>query len=104
VPPVLLALALLLGLLALVPTRRLARLGWSAGSLGAYFLALWLLALVAAVAGGPARLLVPLLLIAWVAPFVTWRDSLDRFRGRMHEGDERPIRNVTPPDERDRAS
>lgn len=104
-PPAILALVLILGVLALVPTRRLARLGWSGGSLAAYFLTLWLLGLVAALAGGAARLLVPVLLAVWVAPFLSWRDGLDRvFNRTRHADDQRPIRNVTPPGERDRGA
>ncbi|HEY7522215.1 MAG TPA: hypothetical protein VH720_00980 [Candidatus Limnocylindrales bacterium] len=91
-PPAILALVLVLGLLALIPTRRLARLGWTSGALAAYFVALWVLGAVAASAPGGARILVPLLLIVWLAPFVTWREGLDRLR-------DRPPRNVTPRDD-----
>jgi hypothetical protein len=98
VPPGVLALIIVLGLLALVPTRRLARLGWSPGALAAYLAVTWLLGLIAATAGGPARLLVPVLLIAWLLPFLDWRGGPGRSdpAGRP----ERPIRNVTPPEDR----
>jgi hypothetical protein len=98
-PPGLLALVLVLGVLALVPARRLARLGWSRGSVGTYFLALWAMGFAVATAPGGARILVPLLLVVWIAPFVTWRTAIDRMLGRPppHE----PPRNVTPPEPRD---
>jgi hypothetical protein len=86
-----LALVLVIGLLALVPTRRLHRFGWSAGTVGVYFVALWILGVVAA-SGGPGRILVPVLLVAWLAPFVTVRDGLDRLLGRRSAAP----RNVTP--------
>jgi hypothetical protein len=97
-PPGLLALVLVIGLLALIPTRRLARHGWTPGSLAAYFVGLWVLGAVTASAPGGARILVPLLLIAWLAPFVTWREGLDRLRGKSTPADPPPPRNVTPPD------
>lgn len=97
-PPAVLALVLVLGLLALIPTRRLARHGWTAGSLAAYFIALWVLGAVAASAPGGGRILVPLVLVVWLAPFVTWRDGLDRLRGRATPAERVPPRNVTPPD------
>lgn len=97
-PPAILALVLVLGVLALVPTRRLARLGWSRGSLAAYYVALWLLGIVAATAGGVGRLLVPVLLVAWLIPFLAWREARDRLLGRSSRDGQRPIRNVTPPD------
>jgi hypothetical protein len=101
VPPQLLALALVLGVLALMPTRRLAQLGWSPGSLAAYYVALWLLAIVAATAGGLGRLLVPLVLVVWLVPFLDWRQGLGRLLGQPPREPERPIRDVTPPDESD---
>jgi hypothetical protein len=97
-PPGLLLLVLVLGLMALIPTRRLARHGWTPGSLAAYFVAVWILGAVAASAPSGARILVPLLLVAWLAPFVTWREGLDRLRGRTTPAEPLPPRNVTPPD------
>jgi hypothetical protein len=98
-PPAILAIVLVLGLLALIPTRRLARLGWSTNTIGGYFLVLWVLGCIAALAPGGGRLLVPVVLIVWIAPFVTWREGLDRLRGRPRDDPGRPPRNVTPPDE-----
>jgi len=98
-PPALLALVLVLGVLALVPARRLSRLGWSSGAVATYFLAVWILGAIVALAPGGARILVPLLLLAWIAPFVTWREGLDRLRGRPSDPG-LPPRDVTPPEDR----
>ena len=94
-------------LLVLIPTRRLQLRGWSQDALVAYFAVVWLLGVAVAVIEIPARLLVPVLLIAYLAPFVTWREGLDRLRGagtspsarRTQPPPGRPgVRNVTPPD------
>jgi hypothetical protein len=111
VGPASLALSGLIALLVLLPTRRLQLAGWSARSLAAYYLAVWLLAVVVAVVPVPARFLVPFLLVAYLAPFVTLRDGLDRLMGRPPRsgttrvepppsagGGDRPIKDVTPPD------
>jgi hypothetical protein len=94
-PPALLAIVLVTGLLALVPTRRVHLAGWSQAAVGAYFLALWIGAAVIAWAPGTARFLVPIVLVAYLAPFVTLRAGVDRLLGRP-----RPPapRNVTPRD------
>jgi hypothetical protein len=93
-PPALLALVLVTWLLALVPTRRTVLAGWSQAAVAAYFLALWAGSVAIAVAPG-ARFLVPMVLVAYLAPFVTLRAGVDRLLGRP-----RPPapRNVTPPD------
>ena len=98
-PPVLLAVVLLTGLLALIPARRLYLGGQPTGIVGAYFLALWLFALAAFEARG--RLFVPLVLVLYVVPFITWRAGLERLFGRAptdRTGQERP-KDVTPPDD-----
>lgn len=93
-----LVLVVAIALLALAPTRRLLLAGWSPSVLAAYYLGLVGLALVVAEVRGPARLLVPLLVIAYAAPFVTLRDGLARLRSRgagpvVRPG---PIRRVGP--------
>lgn len=102
------ALALLLALLIAIPTRRLALAGASRRTLVAYFVGLWLVALLAAELRAAARLLVPILLIVYLAPFVTLGQGLERLRGRfggrldpwIGRRSERTIKDVTPPDER----
>ena len=112
VGPASLALSGLIALLVLLPTRRLQLAGWSSRSLAAYYVAVWLLAVLVAVVPIPARFLVPFLLVAYLAPFVTVREGLDRLMGRPRsgtrvepptsDGGDRPIKDVTPPDLRER--
>lgn len=75
VPPSLIAIVLLTALLALLPTRRLYRAGWSQGLVSSYYVALWSAASVVAWAPGPARFLAPIVVIAWLAPFVVLRTA-----------------------------
>ena len=83
-----------LGLLALVPGRRLQLAGWSQAAAVAYSLVVWLLAAVLLLnRGAGARWLLPLLVILWIWPFVTWREGLDRLLGRERP---REPKNVTP--------
>lgn len=107
----------IIALLVLIPTRRLQLAGWRRESLTTYFLAVWLLGAVVAAIPGPARFLVPFLIVAYLAPFVTLRDGLDRLMGRPPRSggsaggrveppdgapdEPRPMKNVTPPDARD---
>jgi hypothetical protein len=92
--PAFLALAGLIALLVLIPTRRLQIAGWTTRGLAAYYLAIVGLALLVAGIRGPVRFLVPILLIAYLAPFVTARAGIDRLLGRR---DGQGPRNVTPP-------
>lgn len=114
-PPVTIALVGLIALLVLIPTRRLFLAGWRRDALTAYYLVVLVLGTLVAVVRGPATFLVPILLVAWLAPFVTLRDGIDRLLGRSgpaagggdRDGVERPggpraVKDVTPPDERSR--
>ncbi|HSO30504.1 MAG TPA: hypothetical protein VLS28_11425 [Candidatus Sulfomarinibacteraceae bacterium] len=112
--PTTIALVGLVALLVLIPTRRLQLAGWRRESLTAYYLTVWLLGAVVAAMPSPARFLIPLLLVAYLAPFVTLRDGLDRLLGRPRVdrgagggGDGRggiedrpPMKDVTPPTDR----
>jgi hypothetical protein len=108
------ALAGLVALLVLIPTRRLHLAGWRRESLTTYFIAVWLLGVVVTALPSPAKFLIPLLLVAYLAPFVTLRDGLDRLLGRPPGGgsggsgrdsrrtpvdDQPPMKNVTPPED-----
>jgi hypothetical protein len=105
-----LILVMAIGLLVLIPTRRLFLGGWTSGPLGIYFAGMVLLGLLVAEVRGPARYLVPILVLAYIAPFITVRQGLDRIRGRLNGGVSRPAnagdtaadepapRNVTPPE------
>jgi len=91
VSPYLLGLAGLLAVLMLLPTRRLFVAGWDRPALTTYFVAMWGLAMLAALAEGPLRYLVPVLLVGYLAPFITFRAGVVRVFGAR-----RPVRNVTP--------
>lgn len=104
--PTTIALVGLVALLVLIPTRRLYLAGWRRESLTAYFLAVWLLGAAVAVLRAPATFLVPILLVAYLAPFVAGPDAVRRLvaRGRGGgsggaDGGQRPMKNVTPPDD-----
>ena len=68
--PWLLALALVLGLLVLVPARRLQLSGLSARVIGLYALVLWLLGMAVAIRPVATRFLVPIVLVLYLAPFI----------------------------------
>jgi hypothetical protein len=95
-PPWLLALALGLGLLVLIPARRLRAAGLSSGSVGLYALTLWGLAMLVAIRPGATRIVIPLVLLAYLAPFIAGPDVLGRVLRRQPSRP--PIKNVTPPD------
>jgi hypothetical protein len=118
VGPEFLALGLVLVLLVLIPARRLQLAGFGARTIGAYAASLWLLGLVVAIRPGLLRILIPLLLVAYLAPFIASPDALNRLvrrggnlrrggRGGIGQGGSTtppsggrpPIKNVTPPDE-----
>jgi hypothetical protein len=99
--PWLLALGLVLALLILIPARRLQLAGLSSRIVGTYGLVLWLLAMVVAIRPIATRFLVPILIAAYLAPFVIAPDRFGRLvtRGRGGPGsDGRPVKDVTPPD------
>ena len=99
------AIAGLVAFFVLAPTRRLQRSGWTREALTTYFGVVWLLGVAIAVFPLPARLLVPVLLIAYIAPFLTIRAGLRRLLGRPDprppvEPQPPPVKNVTPPEDR----
>lgn len=100
VPPWLLGIALLLGLLVLIPARRLQLSGFSGRVIGLYAAGLWLLAMVLAIRPTGARILVPFLLVAYLAPFVAGPDQVRRVFRRPPPDGRPPIKDVTPPDQR----
>jgi hypothetical protein len=99
--PWLLALALVLGLLVLIPARRLQLSGLSGRAIGLYVMVLWLLAMVIAIRPMGLRVLVPIVLIAYLAPFIAGPDQVRRLLRRPppRGPDVRPpMKDVTPPD------
>ena len=97
--PLVLGLGLAIGLLVLLPARRLQLAGWSGRSIGLYALALWLGAMLVATWPG-ARLLVPILLVAFLAPFIAGPVRVRQVLRRGGRGDppRPPVKDVTPPD------
>ena len=108
--PALLAVGLIIGLIILLPARRLQLAGFSRRSIALYAICLWALAFFMAVRPFAARFLIPILLIAYLAPFVVAPGRLSgivtRGKGRGgpggpgSAGDPRQpqIKNVTPPE------
>jgi hypothetical protein len=103
-PPWLLALGLVLGLLVLLPARRLQLAGLAPRTIGLLALTLWALGMLVALSPGGARVLIPILLVAYLAPFVAAPDRIGRIlrrgggSGGPPGGARPPMKNVTPPD------
>ena len=104
-PPWLLALGLVLGLLVLLPARRLQAAGFQPRTIGLVALGLWLLTMFVAIFPSGGRVLVPILVVAYLAPFIAAPDRMGRFLrrgggpGGGRRDDERPpMKNVTPPE------
>jgi hypothetical protein len=107
VSPAYLAIGIALGLLVLLPARRLQLAGFRGRTIGLYAACLWVLAFFLAVRPVAARFLIPILLIAYLAPFVVAPGRVagivarGRGRGRPRNGGDPPrppMKNVTPPD------
>lgn len=104
-PPWLLAVGLVLGLLVLLPARRLQLAGLSGRAIGFYAVALWLAGLLLAARPVGARFLIPIALLAYVAPFVAAPEVVGRVLRRGRPPDppapppRPPMKNVTPPDD-----
>ncbi len=80
--PWLLALGLVLALLVLLPARRLQLAGMAPRTIGALAFLLWALAMFVAISPGGARVLIPILLVAYLAPFVAAPDRVGRILRR----------------------
>jgi len=98
--PWLLALGLVIGLLVLIPARRLQLAGLTSRTIGLYALSLWILAMVVAIAPTATRVVIPILLVAYIAPFVVAPEAIGRIARRGPPPDPpRPLKDVTPPDD-----
>ena len=93
--PWLLALGLVIALLVLIPARRSTAGGVSSRVVAAYAVGLWLVGMFLAIRPLGARVLVPFVLVAYLAPFIATPDVVGRVmrRGRPNRP---PIKNVTP--------
>lgn len=69
---------LVAGLLALLPAWRLRATGWSASMLASTWLILAVLTFVAIRVPGPGRILLPILVLAYLIPFVAGPERLVR--------------------------
>ena len=100
--PALIAVALVIAFIVLLPARRLQLAGVSSRTIALYALSLWGLAFFLAIRPAATRFLIPILVLAYIAPFVAAPDRVARFlrRGRGGSGDppRPPMKNVTPPD------
>ena len=97
----LLALGFALGLLVLIAARRLQAADFTSRTIGLYAVALWAMGMLLAIRPLGARFLVPILLIAYLAPFIgapeQVRRVLARGRGRMPgTPGAPPMKDVTP--------
>lgn len=98
-PAWLLALGLVLGLIVLIPARRLQLAGLSGRVTGAYAAALWAMGMVVAIRPVGLRFLLPILLISYLAPFVAGPERVARVLARRRL-DPPPMKDVTPPEDR----
>ncbi len=84
-------------LLALLPTRRLFLAGWSSRSLATYLLLLIFLGLTLVALRFEGRFLLPIVVVVYLAPFVT-APIIERLRRNQGPGGRLPPRDVTPRD------
>jgi hypothetical protein len=93
--PALIAMLLIAMFLALIPVWRLHVADWPAS----WLFTLWIVYAVGIIVGvrfpGPFRLLLPILVVLYVAPFVIRPERLSRLLNGRGRG-ERPVINVTP--------
>jgi hypothetical protein len=82
----LLAIAAVAFALALIPTRRLSLAGWRPAWLAAYLVVLMALALLAIELRAGIRVVVPILLVLYVAPFIGAPDRVARAIARLGAG------------------
>ena len=104
--PLLLAAGLVIGLLVLLPARRLQLGGTSRQWIALYAVCVWALAFLLVVRPIAARFLVPILIVLYLAPFVAAPDRIRAIVRRSPGGRNGrggppapPMKNVTPPDD-----
>lgn len=99
--PALLAIAIAIALIVLIPARRLQLAGFRARWIGVYAVCVWAMAFVLAIRPIATRFLIPILVVAFIAPFVVAPERLSsivRRGGRSGDPPQPPMKNVTPPD------
>ncbi len=95
-PFALIGLAIVVFLVALLPTRRLYLAGWPPRWLLSYLAVLMGLGLLIVELRLAARYLIPFAVVVYLAPFVT-APVMERFLRPRDRGPRLPPRNVTPP-------
>ena len=98
--PWLLALALGVAFAVLLPARRLQLGGLSSRAIGIYALFVWALGMAVVIRPGVTRFLIPILLVAYIAPFVAGPDRIARWSRRRGGPPPKELKDVTPPSER----
>jgi len=94
--PALILVFLLAGLLALVPVWRLRTANWPPAWLFAAWVTYGVIILLVMRFAGVTRFLLPILVVAYIAPFVVGPERLSRLVPRRREP-ERTVIDVTPP-------
>ena len=94
--PALILVLLLAGLLALVPVWRLRTASWPPAWLFASWVMYGVLILVVMRFAGVTRFVLPILVVAYIAPFVVGPERLSRLVPKRQEP-ERTVIDVTPP-------
>jgi hypothetical protein len=98
VNPALIALVLVAALLALLPVWRLQVAGWSRRALFTAWLIYAVGIFLAVRFAAPMRLLLPILIVAYVAPFIVGPERLARVMGRRGQPEPPRVKDVTPPE------
>ena len=99
--PALLAVAIAIALIVLIPARRLQLAGFRARWIGVYAVCVWAMAFLLAIRPIATRFLIPILVVGLIAPFVVAPERLSaivRRGGRSGDPPQPPRKNVTPPD------
>ncbi len=98
--PWLIALVLVMIGIAAIPTRRLAATGLTSGWLLSYLAFLVIFGLLVATGRGPERVLVPVLVVAFVAPFIAAPEVLGRLLRRVRPAEPGSSGQARPPGRR----
>ena len=93
--PAFLLTVILASLLAMLPVRRLHEAGWSSGALLTSWLVYLSLVILGLELGAGSRVILPVVVVAFVAPFVAGPERLARLVGRRRVAP-RPVIDVTP--------
>jgi hypothetical protein len=97
IPPFVIGLVLIVGIVALAPASRLYRAGVASEVVATWLGAMWLLGIVVFIVPALARFTIPLLIALAVIPFA-WPGLIGRLFARR-PASRPPMKNVTPPEE-----